>query len=79
MNLKQSIEQLAEPIGFDIGHSTNDVQAGFLNGFARAVRYMADSDRSMQYIYIDECLTRDARTVIKELAAIITDGEVANA
>ena len=71
--IKTSIEELAEPIGFDIGNSDNVVQGNLLNGFCRGL-YNSMPDklyREKQYSYIVDKLDAKAMDVLNEIAEFI--------
>lgn len=64
-----SIERIAEPIGFDLGHSDSKVQGDLLNGFARGLSAgLQPGDVATQCAYIAEELTEPAKALLIELA-----------
>lgn len=71
--IKTSIEELADPIGFDIGNSDNVVQANLLNGFCRGLHnsMLNKSDRETQYSYIVDKLDTKAMSVLSEIVEFI--------
>jgi len=69
--IKSSVEQLAEPIGFDIGHSSDDVQANFINGFSRALAMCQPHQLDMQICYIVDKLSPESKKVILKLTEFI--------
>jgi len=66
--IKTSIENLSEPIGFDIGMSDNLVQANLLNGFCNGLSKINDIKLGNQLIYIVEGLNSKSLDVIIELS-----------
>ena len=71
--IKTSIEELAEPIGFDIGNSDNVIQGKLLNGFCRGLYNSMPNklDREKQYSYIVDKLDAKAMDVLSEIAEFI--------
>jgi hypothetical protein len=70
MSVTTAIDKMAEPIGFDIAHSTDLTQAALLNGLARGFRLaMSDTDRGKQMCYLTALLTPQARVFLIEVAA----------
>lgn len=69
--IKTSIEQLAEPIGFDISNSDDIVQANLLNGLGRGFKLYSDQNFHMQLSYLSSRLNNDAEKLILELAEYI--------
>lgn len=71
--IKTSIEELADPIGFDIGNSDNVVQASLLNGFCRGL-YNSIPDknkRELQLSYIVDKLDNKAMNALSEIVEFI--------
>ena len=64
-----SIEKLAYDIGFDIGHSSDEVQARLLNGFGEALHdsIIKEYDRDTQMCYIARYLTPKAVAMMKRI------------
>ena len=71
--IKTSIEELADPIGFDIGNSDNVVQANLLNGFCRGLQNSVPAKyrRETQLSYIVEKLDDKAMSVLSEIVEFI--------
>ncbi len=71
--IKTSIEELADPIGFDIGNSDNVVQANLLNGFCRGLQSSVPDKyrRETQLSYIVEKLDDKAMSVLSEIVEFI--------
>jgi hypothetical protein len=69
--IQTSVEKLAEPIGFDIGNSTDVVQADLLNGFCSALSSLNSNDKSMQLCYIARHLSTKSKNTLKELVEFI--------
>jgi hypothetical protein len=69
--IKSSIEQLAEPIGFDIANSDDNVQANLINGLGRGFKLYNDQNFNMQLCYLSNKLNKDAEKFILELAEYI--------
>lgn len=69
--IKTSIEQLAEPIGFDIANSDDQVQANLFNGLGRGFKTYNDSNYNMQLCYLTGKLNKDAQRVILDIAEYI--------
>ena len=69
--IKTSIEQLAKPIGFDIAHSDDQVQANLLNGLGKGFKTYNSNELGTQLAYISNKLTKDAENFILELAEMI--------
>jgi hypothetical protein len=69
--IKTSVEQLAEPIGFDIANSDDTVQADLLNGLARGFKLHSEIELSRQLNYVVNGLTEDAEKFILELAEYV--------
>lgn len=72
-NVINSNQKYARDIGFDYGHSDNNVQAELLNGFAKGVRTacIRDSTIETQFAYVVQGLDVDARKVLMSLAGMI--------
>lgn len=67
-----SIEKLANSIGFNIGNSNNVVQSDLLNGLAQGLGSGIDNQKlELQYSYIENGLTEEAKNIIKELSEFI--------
>lgn len=71
MSVLTAAEQMAEPIGFDIARSNDQVQAALLNGLARGMRPMQRIDREMQLAYMTKHLTPDAKALLRDLVGMI--------
>lgn len=69
--IKSSIEQMAEPIGFDIANSDDIVQSNLLNGLGRGFKLFRKEDFNMQLSYITNKLTPEVDNFILELAEFI--------
>lgn len=69
--IKTSIEQLAEPIGFDIANSDDNVQSNLLNGLGRGFKTYNDQTYNMQLAYLSDKLKLEAEKFILELAEFI--------
>ena len=69
--IKTSIEQLAEPIGFDIANSDDIVQSNLLNGLARGFKTYRKEDYNMQLCYLSEKLNKDSQKLITDLYEFI--------
>lgn len=69
--IKTSIEQLAEPIGFDIANSDDNVKGQLLNGLGRGFKTYHDNAYNMQLAYLVEKLTPEAMKFITELGKYI--------
>lgn len=69
--IKTSIEQLAEPIGFDIANSDDNVQSNLLNGLGRGFKTYNDQQYNMQLAYIVGKLRPETDKFILELAEFI--------
>jgi hypothetical protein len=69
--IKTSIEQLAEPIGFDIANSDDKVQSNLLNGLGRGFKTYNDHSYNMQLAYLVEKLTPEAMKFVSDLSEYI--------
>jgi hypothetical protein len=69
--IKTSIEQMAEPIGFDIANSDDNVQGNLINGLARGFKTYNEHAYNMQLSYLVEKLNKDSDKLILELAEFI--------
>ena len=71
--IKSSVEKMAGDIGYDIGHSDDQVQADLLNGFCRALKNgMPDNhDIEMQICYIVDKLSPDSFKILELFADFI--------
>lgn len=69
--IKTSIEQLAEPIGFDIANSDDYVQGDLINGLGRGFKFYNDQNFNMQLCYLSGKLNKDGEKFILELAEYI--------
>ena len=69
--IKTSVEQLAEPIGFDIAHSDDHTQASLFNGLGKGFKTYQSNELGMQLAYISDKLNKDAEKFIIELAEMI--------
>jgi len=69
MNVKTAVEQLAGPIGKEIGASDDHTQAALLNGFCEMLEQTCRmTDINTQLCFISDKLTHRARLVIIQLA-----------
>jgi len=66
--IKTSIEQLAEPIGFDIANSDDNVQADLINGLGRGFNLYSDQNFHTQLSYVVCKINKDGEKFILELA-----------
>lgn len=70
--IKSSIEKIAHDIGYDIGQSTDDVQADLINGFCKALKNsMQNTNLDTQLCYIVDKLDNKSCEVIKALNEFI--------
>ena len=69
--IKSSIELLAEPIGFDIANSDDNVQSQLLNGLGRGFKTYQTNALQMQLCYLVEKLTPETKKFIIELTEFI--------
>jgi hypothetical protein len=69
--IKTSIEQLAEPIGFDIANSDDKVQSDLLNGLGRGFKTYNDHNYNLQLAYLVEKLTPEAMKFVSDLSEYI--------
>lgn len=69
--IKTSIELLAEPIGFDIANSDDQVQANLFNGLGRGFKTYNESNYNMQICYFSQKLNKDTQQFILDLAKYI--------
>ena len=69
--IKTSIEQMAEPIGFDIANSDDQVQANLINGLAKGFKTYNEHAYNMQLSYLTDKLNKDSEKLILELAEFI--------
>lgn len=70
--IKNSIEKLANSIGFDIGMSDDTVQADLLNGFCKAIsNSMNEHEMNSQICYIVDKLDEKSCKVLKEFVSFI--------
>lgn len=69
--IKTSIENLAEPIGFDIANSDDATQAALLNGLARGFKTYNDHQYHLQLAYAVDKLSASAQTLVRDLAEYI--------
>ncbi len=69
--IKTSIENLAEPIGFDIANSDDNVQGNLLNGLGRGFKTYREQDYNMQLCYLVEKLTPESMKFISDLSEYI--------
>lgn len=77
MSVQTAVEQLAFPIGREIGASTDKVQADLLNGFAEMLESSCGNQSAIdrQLCFIHDKLNRNARRVIKQLSEFIISAE----
>lgn len=66
--IKTSIEQLAEPIGFDIANSDDHVQSNLINGLGRGFKLYSDQNFHIQLCYISNKIDKDGEKFILELS-----------
>ena len=69
--IKTSIENLAEPIGFDIANSDDRVQSYLINGLARGFKTYNPDQYNMQLSYFSDKLSKDADRLILDIAEFI--------
>lgn len=69
--IKSSIEQLAEPIGFDIANSDDNVQSNLLNGLGKGFKTYREEQYQMQLAYIVDKLKPETDKFILELSEFI--------
>lgn len=69
--IKTAIENLAEPIGFDIAHSDDIVQANLFNGLGRGFATYDERSLNMQLCYIEQRLNPQSRRLLKDLVEFI--------
>jgi hypothetical protein len=69
--IKTSIEQIAEPIGFDIANSDDNVQGNLINGLSRGFKTYTEHAYNMQLSYLVEKLNTDSEKLILELSEYI--------
>lgn len=69
--IKTSIEQLAEPIGFDIANSDDIVQSELFKGMGRAFNTYPDDRLDMQLCYVSQKLDKRTEDFILKLAEFI--------
>lgn len=65
--IKRSIENLSEPIGFDIANSDDIVQSNLLNGLGRGFSTYNQDQLDMQMCYVAQKLTPQAKKFIEKL------------
>ena len=72
MNIKTSVEKLAETIGFDIANSDDVTQANLLNGLCHGLANGMDKNNlSTQLCYVVDKLSPKTANVLKELVEFI--------
>ena len=69
--IKTSIENLAEPIGFDIAMSDDQTQANLLNGLARGFETYNKNQYEMQLAYLTDKLDKNSEKLILALAEFV--------
>ena len=69
--IKTSLELLAEPIGFDIANSDDQVQANLLNGLGRGFKTYNDSNFNMQLCYVSQKLNKETEKFLIELVEYV--------
>lgn len=69
--IKTAIENLAEPIGFDIANSDDIVQSNLINGLARGFKTYREEPYNMQLCYLSEKLNKDSEKLITDLYEFI--------
>lgn len=67
MSVKTAIENLAEPIGFDISQSDDKVQADLFNGLGRGFKTYNETNLHTQICCFSQKLTPEAREFVKIL------------
>ena len=75
MSITTSVEKMADPIGFDIAHGTDQTQAQLLNGLARGFFQTMpnEHERGTQMCYVMPYLTLQAKAMLREFAAFVED------
>jgi hypothetical protein len=71
MSIKTSIENLAEPIGFDIANSDDRVQSDLLNGLGRGFKTHSVDQLNLQMCYVSQKLNKETENFIKVLYEFI--------
>ena len=69
--IKTSIENLAEPIGFDIANSDDITQSNLLNGLGRGFNTYNKENFDMQLCYVSQKIDKKAEKFILALAEFI--------
>lgn len=71
--IKNSIEKLADTIGFEIGTSDDITQAKLLNGICKGLHdsIIDKSDLDMQLCYISEKLDNKSEKILTQLVEFI--------
>ena len=68
-NIRTAVEQLAGPIGKDIGTSDDHTQAAFLNNFCEMLDVSCGRGLDTQLCWVADKLTERSKRVILRLAA----------
>jgi hypothetical protein len=69
--IKNSIEVLAEPIGFDISNSDDITQSNLLNGMGRGFNTYSKDKLDMQLCYVSQRLDKRTEDFILVLSEFI--------
>lgn len=70
--IKTSIENMAEPIGFDIGNSDDITQSNLINGLCNGLaNSMSEKNLEMQICYIVDKLNPNSFKVLRKLNEFI--------
>lgn len=70
--IKSTVEQMADPIGFEIGMSDDVIQASLINGFSRAFKNsMQEHQMNNQICAVVQRLDETSMKVILEMAEFI--------
>jgi hypothetical protein len=68
LSVRTAVEQLAEPIGKEIGMADDHTQAALLNGFAGMMKAACGREIETQLCWISDKLSPAAKDVIVRLA-----------
>ena len=75
--IKSSIEKISYSIGYDIGHSDDQVQSDLINGFADAINNsMQPRDMETQLCYIVDKLNANSTKMLKSMLGFVELKEV---
>jgi hypothetical protein len=70
--IKSTAQQMAEPIGFEIGMNDDQAQADLLNGLCKGLSNSMDSTKlGTQLCYITDKLNNNSMRVLSELYEFI--------